>query len=137
MQSTDAIVVGGGLAGLVAATELTGCGRRVLRVEQEPARSLGGQAHGSFGGLFLVGPPEQRRMGARDSPALALADWMGSAAFVRAADPWPRRWAEAYVDFAAGFGGGLHGDRALEGSFLGGCRFSGRVAGCAAETATA
>ncbi|GLQ95593.1 FAD-binding dehydrogenase [Dyella mobilis] len=102
MQSTDVIVVGGGLAGLAAATELTDAGRQVVVIEQEPEQSLGGQAHWSFGGLFFVNSPEQRRMGVRDSHALALADWMGSAAFDRAEDLWPRRWAEAYVDFAAG-----------------------------------
>ena len=102
MQSTDAIVVGGGLAGLVAATELADAGKRVIVVDQEPEQSLGGQAHWSFGGLFFVDSPEQRRMGVRDSHALALADWMGTAAFDRPEDHWPRQWAEAYVDFAAG-----------------------------------
>ena len=37
---------------------------------------------------------------------------------------------------AAGFGGGgMHGYRALEGTFLGGCLFSGRNAGRAAAKA--
>jgi len=98
----DVVVVGAGLAGLVAATELADAGKRVLVLEQEPEQSLGGQAFWSFGGLFFVDSPEQRRMGVRDSHALALADWMGTAAFDRAEDAWPRRWAEAYVDFAAG-----------------------------------
>lgn len=102
MPSTDVIVVGAGLAGLVTATELTDAGRNVVIVEQEPEQSLGGQAFWSFGGLFFVDSPEQRRMGIRDSHALALADWMGTAAFDRPEDHWPRRWAEAYVDFAAG-----------------------------------
>ena len=102
MPSTEVIVVGAGLAGLVAATELTDAGRRVVIVEQEPEQSLGGQAFWSFGGLFFVDSPEQRRMGVRDSHALAMADWMGTAAFDRPEDHWPRRWAEAYVDFAAG-----------------------------------
>jgi len=102
MPSTDVIIVGAGLSGLVAATELTDAGRRVLIVEQEPEQSLGGQAFWSFGGLFFVDSPEQRRMGVRDSHALALADWMGTAAFDRPEDYWPRKWAEAYVDFAAG-----------------------------------
>lgn len=101
-DSTDVIVVGAGLAGLVAATELTDAGRHVRVLEQEPEQSLGGQAFWSFGGLFFVDSPEQRRMGVRDSHALALADWMGSAVFDRPEDHWPRRWAEAYVDFAAG-----------------------------------
>jgi predicted oxidoreductase len=98
----DAIVVGGGLAGLVATAELASAGRRVALVEQEPEASLGGQAFWSFGGLFLVDSPEQRRLRIKDSYALALQDWLGTAAFDRPEDEWPRRWAEAYVDFAAG-----------------------------------
>ena len=101
-MDADVIVVGAGLAGLVAAAELTTAGRRVIVVEQEPEQSLGGQAFWSFGGLFLVDSPEQRRMGIRDSRALAWSDWQGTAGFDRPEDAWPRRWAEAYVDFAAG-----------------------------------
>jgi uncharacterized protein len=98
----DAIVVGAGLAGLVAAAELADAGRRVIILDQEPEGSLGGQAFWSFGGLFFVDTPEQRRLRIRDSRDLALQDWLGSAGFDRAEDYWPRRWAEAYVDFAAG-----------------------------------
>ncbi|MFF8832821.1 FAD-binding dehydrogenase [Streptomyces sp. NPDC015131] len=98
----DVIVIGAGLAGLVATAELADAGRRVILLDQEPEQSLGGQAHWSFGGLFFVGSPEQRRMRIRDSHALALQDWMGTAGFDRPEDHWPRRWAEAYVDFAAG-----------------------------------
>jgi uncharacterized protein len=100
--SADAIVVGGGLAGLVATAELADAGRRVIVVDQEGEQSLGGQAFWSFGGLFLVNSPEQRRMGIRDSRELAWQDWLGTAGFDRPDDEWPRRWAEAYVDFAAG-----------------------------------
>lgn len=96
------IIVGAGLAGLVAAAELVDAGRRVILVDQEAERSLGGQAFWSFGGLFLVDTPEQRRMGIRDSRALAWQDWLGTAGFDREEDHWPRRWAEAYLDFAAG-----------------------------------
>jgi predicted oxidoreductase len=98
----DAIVVGAGLAGLVAATELADRSKSVVLLDQEPEQSLGGQAFWSLGGLFLVDSPEQRRMGIRDSLELALGDWMGSAQFDREEDLWPRRWAEAYVHFAAG-----------------------------------
>jgi predicted oxidoreductase len=98
----DVIVVGGGLAGLVAATEIADAGKRVIVVDQEGEQSLGGQAFWSFGGLFLVNSPEQRRLGIKDSYDLALQDWMGTAGFDREEDLWPRKWAEAYVAFAAG-----------------------------------
>jgi len=96
------IVVGAGLAGLVAAAEAADAGRSVLLLDQEGEQSLGGQAFWSLGGLFLVDSPEQRRMGIKDSHDLAWQDWMGSAQFDRDEDRWPRAWAEAYVDFAAG-----------------------------------
>ncbi|MGZ4279339.1 MAG: FAD-binding dehydrogenase [Solirubrobacteraceae bacterium] len=101
-DTADVIVVGAGLAGLVATAELADAGRRVILVDQEPEASLGGQAFWSFGGLFLVDSPEQRRMRIRDSRELAWQDWLGTAGFDRPEDEWPRRWAEAYVDFAAG-----------------------------------
>ncbi|WP_252975813.1 FAD-binding dehydrogenase [Janibacter melonis] len=101
-MDADVVVVGHGLAGLVATAELADAGRRVLVVDQEPRSGIGGQAHWSFGGLFFVDSPEQRRMGISDSHELALADWMGSAGFDRPEDHWPREWAQAYVDFAAG-----------------------------------
>jgi len=100
--SSDAIVIGGGLAGLVATAELVAAGKSVTLLEQEPEASLGGQAWWSFGGLFLIDSPEQRRMGIRDSFDLARQDWFGSAGFDREEDAWPRRWAEAYLEFAAG-----------------------------------
>ncbi|MGV9315116.1 FAD-binding dehydrogenase [Streptomyces sp. NPDC003691] len=99
----DVIVIGAGLAGLVATAELVAAGRTVILVDQEPEQSLGGQAHWSFGGLFLVDSPEQRRLRIRDSLDLARQDWLGTAGFDREAeDRWPRRWADAYLDFAAG-----------------------------------
>ena len=100
---SDVVVVGAGLSGLVATAELVAAGKRVLLVDQESAVNLGGQAFWSFGGLFLVDSPEQRRMGIRDSVDLAWQDWEGTAGFDRDdEDRWGRRWARAYVDFAAG-----------------------------------
>ncbi|WP_374068726.1 FAD-binding dehydrogenase, partial [Rhodococcus sp. CX] len=102
-MDADVIVVGAGLAGLVATGELIDAGRKVILVDQENANNLGGQAFWSFGGLFFVDSPEQRRMGIKDSYDLALQDWMGTAGFDREVeDRWPRRWAQAYVEFAAG-----------------------------------
>ncbi|CUH65940.1 KsdD-like steroid dehydrogenase [Thalassovita gelatinovora] len=98
----DVIVVGAGLAGLVAASEAVARGRKVLLLDQEGEQSLGGQAFWSLGGLFMIDTPEQRRMGIRDSHELATMDWMGSAGFDRAEDANPRKVADAYLDFAAG-----------------------------------
>ncbi len=103
-MDADVIIVGAGLAGLTAAHELTTRGRKVALVEQENAANLGGQAHWSFGGLFFVDSPEQRRMGVKDTLDLAWHDWLGSAQFDREPDEdsWAVRWARAYVEFAAG-----------------------------------
>ncbi len=102
-HSHDVVVVGAGLAGLVATAELLAAGRKVVLLDAEPAASLGGQAFWSFGGLFLVDSPEQRRLGIKDSAELALADWLGSADFADdGSDRWGRAWAEGFVDFAAG-----------------------------------
>ncbi|MCF2129289.1 FAD-binding dehydrogenase [Strepomyces sp. STD 3.1] len=107
-QAADAIVVGHGLAGLVATAELAAAGRKVLLLDQEPEASLGGQAFWSFGGLFFVDSAEQRLMGIKDSRELAWQDWLGTAGFDRGVgdpagqDHWAYKWAEAYVDFAAG-----------------------------------
>ncbi|MBT2737135.1 FAD-binding dehydrogenase [Bacillus sp. ISL-7] len=100
----DVIVVGAGLAGLVATAELAEAGTKVLLLDQEPEVSIGGQAWWSFGGLFLIDSPEQRRIGIRDSRELAWQDWLGAAGFDREDDEdyWGKKWAEAYVDFAAG-----------------------------------
>lgn len=98
----DAVIVGAGLAGLVAAAELVDAGRHVVVVDQESEENLGGQAWWSFGGIFLVDSPEQRRLGVHDSLELAREDWLGSAGFDRDEDEWGRRWAEAYLEFAAG-----------------------------------
>ena len=101
-NSADIIVVGAGLAGLVAAVEAAHAGRSVIVVDQEPEQSLGGQAFWSLGGLFFIDSPEQRRLRIRDSLELARRDWYNTAGFDRDDDFWPRRWADAYLEFAAG-----------------------------------
>ncbi|MBD3109201.1 FAD-binding dehydrogenase [Bacillus sp. AGMB 02131] len=100
----DAIVIGAGLAGLVAVAEMADAGKKVLLLDQEPETSMGGQAWWSFGGLFLINSPEQRRMGIKDSRDLAWQDWLGAAGYDREEDEdyWGRKWAEKYIDFAAG-----------------------------------
>ncbi|WP_460072119.1 FAD-binding dehydrogenase [Streptomyces sp. YKOK-I1] len=107
-QDADAIVVGHGLAGLVATAELAAAGRKVLLLDQEPEASIGGQAFWSFGGLFFVNSDEQRLMGVKDTYDLAWQDWQGTAGFDRGVDDpkgqdyWAYRWAKAYVEFASG-----------------------------------
>ena len=101
-RTVDALVIGAGLAGLVAAAELVDAGRTVTILEQEPEASFGGQAWWAFGGIFLIDSPEQRRLGVHDSLELARQDWFASAGFDRDEDAWPKKWAEAYLDFAAG-----------------------------------
>ncbi|MFP3831417.1 FAD-binding dehydrogenase [Chryseobacterium sp. SIMBA_028] len=98
----DAIIIGTGLAGLTAAMEITNAGKKVLLLDQETEQNIGGQAFWSFGGLFLINSPQQRRMRIKDSYELALQDWKGTAGFDRHEDYWPRKWAEAYLKFAAG-----------------------------------
>jgi predicted oxidoreductase len=97
-------VVGAGLAGLTAVAELTRAGKRVLLLDQEGPNNFGGQAFWSFGGLFLVDTPEQRRLRIHDSLELAWQDWTGSAGFDRLddEDSWAVRWARAYVEWASG-----------------------------------
>ncbi|GAA3770187.1 FAD-binding dehydrogenase [Microbacterium kribbense] len=99
-HSADLLVIGWGLAGLVAAGEATAAGKRVIVVDQEPRTNLGGQAWWSFGGLLFIDSPEQRRFGIKDSFELARQDWFGTAGFDRDEDAWPRQWAEAYLQFA-------------------------------------
>ena len=98
----DVIVVGAGLAGMTAAHEAVLRGRKVLMLDMEGPQSLGGQAFWSLGGLFMIDTPEQRRMGIKDSHALALSDWMGSAQFDRAEDANPKAVAEAFLEWSAG-----------------------------------
>ena len=100
--TADIVVVGAGLSGLVAAATAYAAGKTVAVLDQEPGASVGGQAHWSFGGLFMVNTPEQRRLGVKDNAELALSDWLASAAFDRSRDHTAREWAEAYVHFAAG-----------------------------------
>lgn len=102
MPSADVIVVGAGLAGLVAATELAERGKSVIVLDQEGPQNLGGQAFWSLGGLFMIDTPEQRRMGIKDNPDLAMQDWLGSAQFDRPEDDLAQDWAKAYLEFSAG-----------------------------------
>lgn len=97
---SDVVVIGGGIAGIVAALELLSAGKNVTLLDRDAEANFGGLARESFGGIFLVGTPEQRRSGIRDTPELALQDWLAFGDFGKdkAAEHWPRAWAEAYVN---------------------------------------
>jgi uncharacterized protein len=94
--SEDIIIVGGGIAGIVAAIELLQRGFGVLIVDRDLPENFGGQARESFGGIFVVDTPLQRRQGIRDTPELALEDWQRFGELAPQ-DGWPWRWAQAYV----------------------------------------
>jgi len=94
---TDVVVVGAGIAGIAAAYELIGRGRRVLLLDRDDEANLGGLARESFGGIWFAGTPLQRKYGIHDSAELGLADWLAFGE-LGPQHRWPRAWAEAYVE---------------------------------------
>lgn len=94
---SDTIIIGGGLAGLAAAIELLDHNRKVIILERDREEKFGGLAKESFGGILMVGTPHQKRMGIKDTPELALSDWLSVAKF-KQEDVWPKKWAEIYVN---------------------------------------
>lgn len=92
----DVVVIGAGIAGLVTALELADAGKRVVVLDRASKDQVGGLAMRSFGGIFFVDSPEQRKNGIRDSVDLAFEDWVRYGE-LDPADVWPYRWAEAYV----------------------------------------
>lgn len=92
----EVVVIGGGLAGMVTALELLDAGKRVVVVDAAERDRFGGLALWSFGGMFFVDSPEQRKSGIKDSVELAMRDWVRYGE-LDPNDVWPYRWAEAYV----------------------------------------
>jgi len=97
VYQTEVVIAGGGLAGIVAAYELLGGGRRVLLIDKDTRENFGGLAKESFGGVHLIGTPHQRRLRIQDSPELAWRDWQSVAEY-EAGDEWPRRWGQFYCE---------------------------------------
>lgn len=96
MEQHDVLIIGGGIAGIATALDLLDAGKSVLLVDRDEEGVFGGLARESFGGMFFVDSPEQRRQGIRDCVDLALRDWCSFAEFA-CEDRWPRAWAETYV----------------------------------------
>jgi predicted oxidoreductase len=96
-HSADVVVVGSGIAGIAAAIEALGRGRRVLLLDRDGEENVGGQARDAFGGLWFAGSPLQRRRGIADGPELGWSDWQAFAEF-GPDDAWPRAWARHYVE---------------------------------------
>lgn len=94
--SSDVVIVGGGIAGITAAIELLNLGQKVILFDRDLKENFGGLAKESFGGMFFVDTPQQRRAGIKDTPELALKDWHSVANFSDD-DIWPKKWAETYV----------------------------------------
>lgn len=92
----EVLIVGGGIAGIATALDLLDSGKSVVLLDRDEGDVFGGLARESFGGMFFVDSPEQRRQGMRDSTELALRDWCSFAEF-GPNDDWPKAWAEAYV----------------------------------------
>ena len=92
----DVVIVGAGIAGITAAFELLGQGRKVLLLDRDIRSEMGGLAKKSFGGMFFVNTPQQRWSGIRDTAEQAWKDWQSVAEF-EPGDHYPRRWAESYV----------------------------------------
>lgn len=92
----DALVIGGGIAGITAALELLDQRQSVILVDAEPETYFGGQANNAFGGMLLINTPEQRKNGVHDSPELLFRDWCRAAEF-KEDDHWGRAWAHAYA----------------------------------------
>lgn len=95
--TSDLLVIGGGLAGLVTALEALRAGQRVTLVDRDTPERLGGLALWAFGGMALVGTPLQARMKIPDTPERALRDWQRFGE-LDPDDTWAQQWARYYVE---------------------------------------
>lgn len=96
-EASNILVVGGGLAGMVTALECLRAGHSVTIADRDAPERFGGLARWAFGGMALVGTPLQARMKIRDTPEIALRDWL-SFGELDAVDTWSMEWARRYVE---------------------------------------
>ncbi len=92
----DVVIVGGGLAGIIAGYELLNKGKKVLIVDRDTEANFGGLAKWAFGGMFFVDSPHMRRAGIKDSMDLATKDWYSFAEFEEK-EVWGKKWADQYL----------------------------------------
>lgn len=95
--TSDVLIVGGGIAGLVTALELLRGGQCVTLVDRDTPERLGGLALWAFGGMALVGTPLQAAMKIPDTPEIALRDWL-SFGELDPDDTFSQQWARYYVE---------------------------------------
>jgi len=93
----DTLIIGGGISGLTAALELAKADKKVLILDAQDKSKLGGLARNAFGGMALIGTPEQQRNGITDNVEIALKDWLSFANFSKE-DVFPKQWAKLYVE---------------------------------------
>lgn len=93
---SEVVIVGGGIAGITTAIELLNFDKKVLIIDRDTEDNFGGLAKESFGGMFFVDTPQQRRSGIKDSPEQAFIDWCSVANF-KEEDKLPKQWAKSYV----------------------------------------
>jgi predicted oxidoreductase len=93
----DTLIIGGGISGLTAALELAKANKKVLILDAQDESKLGGLARNAFGGMALIGTPEQKRNGIADNIEIALKDWHALANFSEE-DVFPKQWAKLYVE---------------------------------------
>lgn len=96
-STTEVCIIGGGIAGIVAAIELLNKGKSVTIVDRDLESELGGLAKWAFGGMFFVDTKHQRRNGIKDSIDLAKKDWFSYAQFDDQ-EVWGKRWANEYIE---------------------------------------
>lgn len=105
--STDIAIIGSGIAGICCALEImdndlkNGKNTQVLMIDRDIEANLGGLAKESFGGILAVDTPHQKKAGVKDSPELALKDWISFGELNQGdtdKKAWMRAWAEQYVN---------------------------------------
>lgn len=103
--NNDVTIIGAGIAGIVCALEImdndvkNNTDHKIMLIDRDVEAELGGLAKYSFGGILIVGTPEQKRANVHDSVEIALQDWYSFGEFGQDVEKekWAWSWAENYV----------------------------------------